>query len=151
MTELQRCEIAKDRGYTYNPITGEILGMKGSIVRGTCLGYVVFSVNCNGKKERIYAHRYAWYLHYGELPNNFIDHIDGNRANNILTNLRDVTKQQNGFNRTTAKGYGWHKRNKRFQASIRVNGKHIYLGFFINEEDARNAYLTAKAKYHVIN
>jgi hypothetical protein len=99
----------------------------------------------------ISSHRLAWYLHYGSLPNNSIDHIDGNRSNNKIDNLRDVTNQQNQWNRTTAKGYVWRKFANKFHARIRLNGRQIHLGYFHTEQEARNAYLKAKEIYHVIN
>jgi hypothetical protein len=79
----------------------------------------------------------------------YIDHIDRVRDNNNVTNLQIVNHQENGFN-VGAKGYCWHKRIKKWQANIKLN-KQIHLGYFDNEEDARNAYLEAKEKYHVVN
>jgi len=151
MTELERCELVKRKGYTYNPETGELRGVKGNVItRKRKNGYIICSVKCNGKDTCLYGHRLAWYLYYGKLPNNYIDHIDGNKANNILTNLRDVTKQQNGFNIKKAKGYSWHKRDKKFSCRIKINQKQIHIGNFDTEEEARSAYLEAKEKYHVI-
>jgi hypothetical protein len=76
-----------------------------------------------------------------------IDHIDRNRLNNHISNLRVVTNQQNQFNRD-AKGYTWNKKANKWHSSIALNGKKIYLGLFDNEDDARNAYLEAKKIYH---
>ena len=78
-----------------------------------------------------------------------IDHIDGNRINNKLDNLRIVSNQENCMNQTRAKGYTYNKNIKKWQAYIRFN-KLIHLGLFKTEEDAHNAYLNAKKKYHVI-
>jgi hypothetical protein len=79
-----------------------------------------------------------------------IDHIDGNPLNNSVDNLRIVSHQENHLNRTTAKGYCFHKSHNKFQAQIRLNGKQIYLGRFDKEEDARQSYLNAKLIYHTI-
>ena len=76
-----------------------------------------------------------------------IDHIDRNRINNCIENLRPVTNQQNQFN-TNAKGYCWNKLDKKWIASIRIDGTLIYLGRFDKEEEARQAYLDAKQIYH---
>jgi len=79
-----------------------------------------------------------------------IDHIDGNKSNNNLDNLRIVSHQKNCFNFTKAKGYFFDKKNNKFQSSITLNGKSIFLGRFDTEEEAREAYLQAKEIYHKI-
>ena len=79
-----------------------------------------------------------------------VDHISGVTHDNRLVNLRLVTHQQNHFNRTKAKGYYWHKQNKKWEAKICLDGRDIYLGSFINEEDAHKAYLDAKLIHHKI-
>ena len=80
-------------------------------------------------------------------PKQQIDHIDRNRQNNNMNNLRIVSNQENSFNQT-AKGYS--KNGKRFQAQICFNNKRLNIGRFDTEEEARNAYLQAKEKYHII-
>jgi len=82
--------------------------------------------------------------------NNLIDHIDRNRLNNNIDNLRVVTNQENCFN-TNCKGYSWHKRNNKWCVAIKLNGKSIWGGYFINEEDAKNKYSELKKQYHKIN
>jgi len=83
-------------------------------------------------------------------PGLFCDHINGIRTDCSRVNLREVTKQQNQHNRTRAKGYVWDEAMGKWRAYIGLNGKKIHLGLFDLESDAREAYLTAKAKYHVI-
>jgi len=80
---------------------------------------------------------------------NFIDHINKKAVDNRIENLRILTHQQNQWNRT-AKGYSWCKRSKKWSAYIRINGKSKFLGYFTEEADAKNAYLEAKEKYHII-
>jgi hypothetical protein len=151
MSELEMCELAKRKGYTYNPKTGEIKGVRGKVITSKDnRGYIQCSLKINKKVKHIRSHRLGWYLYYGKLPNKYIDHIDGNPANNKIDNLRDVTNQQNSFNQTKAKGYYWNSRDKKFQAQIRLNLKTINLGLFSTKEEARAAYLKAKEKYHVI-
>ncbi len=77
-----------------------------------------------------------------------VDHRNGIRHDNRLDNLRLVTCQQNQFNQTKAKGYYWNKQMNKWRAQIRIDGRAITLGLFVNESDARQAYLTAKSKYH---
>jgi rRNA processing protein Krr1/Pno1 len=78
-----------------------------------------------------------------------IDHINGDTSNNNIDNLRIVNNQQNQYNRNR-NGYCYHKLSKKWQATIRFDNKTKYLGIFNTEEEARQAYQTAKAKYHVI-
>jgi hypothetical protein len=62
--------------------------------------------------------------------------------------LRIVNNQENCHNRTTAKGYSWHKRDKKWNATIVVNTKNIHLGCFDTEQEARQSYLAAKLIHH---
>ena len=152
MTTLERCQLAKEKGYTYNHSTGELIGLKGNVLTNKHHhGYSYIQLIYEGKTYFILGHRFAWFLHYGSLPNNSIDHIDGDRSNNKIHNLRDVTHQQNQWNRTTAKGYTWNKNANKFQSKIRINGKVKSLGYYTTEQEARNAYLKGKQIYHVIN
>ena len=92
-----------------------------------------------------------WNIDDGSIKNNSIDHINGHTDNNQITNLRNVTNQQNCWNHTKAKGYCWDKRRKKWHAQIQLNGKKLFLGYFVLEEDAKNAYLEAKKIYHIID
>jgi len=114
-------------------------------------GYNRLHLSFNGKLKKYAVHRIIAYTYLGldiENPKQIIDHIDRNKKNNNVTNLRVVTNQENMFN-TNAKGYTWNKRKKKFQAQICVNGKKIHLGYFDKEEDAREAYLNAKQIHHI--
>ena len=114
-------------------------------------GYKAISINNKHKAlHRViyYAHNQDWNIHDSSI-NNFIDHIDGDKTNNNISNLRVVTSQQNSFN-TRAKGISWNKCAKKWGARIYLNRKKIHLGYFDTEEEAHNAYLEAKKKYHII-
>jgi hypothetical protein len=150
MTELEKCELAKAKGYTYCPVSGEIKGVYGKVIRKKINGRIVCQLYVDKKQYSVKSYRLAWYLHYGHLPINFIDHIDGNPSNNKIENLRDVTAQQNQWNQTKAKGYCWDKSAKKFQAQISINREVKFLGYFNTEQEARNAYLKAKEIYHII-
>jgi hypothetical protein len=105
---------------------------------------------CNGKM--VLRHRIIASVFLGldiDNPTIFIDHINHDKINNCVDNLRLVSNQQNQFN-TNAKGYSWHKSSQKYRAKIRLNGKDIHLGYYNNEEDARQSYLNAKPKYHII-
>ena len=150
MTEKEKYDKMIEKGYIYNSLTGEIYGLKGKAITSKCNnGYIRFVVNLLNSKSNISGHRFAYYFIYKELPEQ-IDHIDGNRLNNSISNLRDVNNQQNCFNRTKAKGYSFNKERNRFRSRIKVNNKLIHLGYFELETDARNAYLDAKKLYHNI-
>ena len=95
-----------------------------------------------------YAFNQDWNI-FNSSSDNFIDHINRNTLDNRISNLRNVTRQHNGFNRN-CKGYYYDKQCKKYQAYIKFNGKSKYLGYFDNEQDAHQAYLNAKDKYHVI-
>lgn len=100
------------------------------------------------------SHRIAWALHYNFWPTNQIDHIDHNRANNKIGNLRDVTNTENqrncGMAKTNTSGYTgvyWYEPTRKWCARIWVNGKNHYLGYFIQIEDASLARENAKLKF----
>ena len=108
-------------------------------------------VKCGGKY--FYRHRIMGYAFLGlDLlnPKTQIDHIDGNRENNNVSNLRIVSNQQNHFNRVNAKGYYYIEKNNKWCARIVLNSKQIYLGIFKTEKQAREAYITAKLIFHKI-
>ena len=122
----------------------------------TTNGYNYIGVgNLNDKnKKMIQRHRIMAYAFLNldmENPIYEIDHIDGNRINNHIKNLRIVNHQQNQFNRTKAKGFHYNQKIKKYQAYIGINSKIIFLGFYTTEEEARQAYLNAKLIYHPIN
>ena len=77
-----------------------------------------------------------------------VDHIDGNKLNNSLENLRVVSHQENQHNQLHAKGYYWNKSTNKWKAGIRHNRKTIYLGLFNTRYEARQAYLNAIPIYH---
>lgn len=99
------------------------------------------------------VHRLIYVYHNGDIPSDVqIDHIDRNKSNNKIENLRAVSASENQWNKdlSKVKGYSYSKRDKSYQARIKVNGKLIVLGCFKKEEDAREAYVNAKAKLHQI-
>ena len=150
MTREEKCKLAIQRGYTYNHETGLIYNRYGKITKWTRQGYICLSLVINKKTQVLSAHQFAWYCFYENCNTEQIDHINGVRTDNRICNLRPVTNQQNHWNRTAAKGYYWNKKINRWQSQIKINNKSIHLGLFNIEEQARNAYLTAKEKYHVI-
>lgn len=121
--------------------------MAGAVAGTTCWrGYRHIKIS-----GRLYlAHRLAWLWAHGEWPDGDIDHIDGDRANNRLSNLRIATRSQNLANtrrhRDNAsgfKGVTWVPRVQKWMAQIRVGGRTKYLGYFATPEEAHAAYLEA--------
>ena len=155
MTRWQKFEYLRDKGWTYNPETGEIFTSRGKVCSNNDVsGYVRCNIRLikNGKLGKGYnllAHHFAWFWMNGNVEIDEIDHINRNRADNRICNLRNVTHQVNQWN-NNAKGYIYHKRDKKYQAQIALNNKLIYLGLYDTPEEARQAYLNAKQKYHVI-
>lgn len=100
------------------------------------------------------AHRVAWAIYYGEWPHGEIDHINGNRSDNRISNLRVVEHMQNGRNQkrrsdnvSGATGVNWHKRDKIWHAKIKVDGKSRHIGSFHSFEDAVLARQEANKLY----
>ena len=140
-------DLAIEKGYTYNHITGDILNKKGQILkRQDTRGYYRFAMYDNGRQYNLYNHRFGFYFYYKKLPINIIDHIDINLKNNKIENLRDVTPSFNNLN-TNRTGVDFHKRVKKWRARIGYNKKRKNLGYFNTEAEAHNAYLEAKKKY----
>ena len=130
---------------------GRVMKMNtGKLLKNTTgiNGYsMVGLVNYNGKKvfsiHRLVCNEFI------ENPDNkpSVDHIDNDRSNNHVENLRWATAQENGMNRTCHqphsskyKGVGWHKSISKWRAQIRFNYKSIHIGSFYDEKYAGRAY-----------
>lgn len=147
--------------FDYDPSTGifKYATSRGKVKRGEIAGGKHKSgaiyLRILGKKEL--AHRIAWLYIYGYLPVE-IDHIDQNRGNNKLSNLRDVSHNINMKNKpkyknntTGVAGVSIDKRCGKYRAYININGKHKGLGYFTSLElaiAAREKALKANTEYH---
>lgn len=113
-----------------------------------------FNVKINKVLYR--AHRVAWLLTYGAWPPDDldVDHIDGDKGNNRIANLRLATRAENCWNSKSRKGAsssakGVSKASKnRWSAAICTNGVKVQLGSFGTEEEAAEAYKLAASKMH---
>jgi hypothetical protein len=102
---------------------------------------------------RYMLHRVAWFMHYGEWPENELDHINGIRDDNRIENLRPATREQNTQfckmrkdNTTGVKGVSF--RDGRYLARVRLNGTRKHIGIFSNLNDAEAAIKAAREEMH---
>lgn len=144
--------------FRYDPETGQIhrLTVHGRFPAGTECGthkkdylYVQY-----GKKVILF-HRLAWALHYGEWPKLTIDHINLDRFDNRIANLRQATVAQNIRNRpmqknnkTGFKGVCRHKKSGKYSAKIVYEAVRYHLGQFDTAEAAFAAYMNKAAELH---
>lgn len=137
----------------YNALTGVFLwkvSFKNGIKAGDPAGYVntygYHSTRIRGVKYQ--THRLVWLYVYGSFPTHVIDHINGNKTDNRIENLRDVTDRENAANKERHRkgkyvGVSVKNHSKKWVAEIRVKGKLHYLGSYLTEESAYEAYLQA--------
>lgn len=117
----------------------------GTICGTMRAGYL--SIGIDGTNVR--AHRIAFAITYGRWPAGEIDHIDRNKTNNSITNLREAIGWQNGANRKTIKktvsGFKgvFKTHNNRWAARIRKDRKAYHLGCYDTPEEAHAAYVMA--------
>ena len=129
-----------DHGNVRNDKTGRILKVNDRD------GYFQVKVRKNNTRHTKKIHKLTaeeFLLNPENKP--FVDHIDNNRRNNHIINLRFATRQENNQNASLSskntsgtKGVSWHKKSMKWTAYICINGKQIVLGSFINKEDAVN-------------
>lgn len=104
--------------------------------------------------HNLLAHRVAWAIYYGYWPKDYIDHINGVRHDNRISNLRDADQFVNMRNASKSKrnksgvvGVHWHKSAEKWAASIMVDGKNKHLGLFSELDEAATARRNAEIKY----
>ena len=138
--------------FEYDPVTGVMRWkesrsnmIKNSIAGSIhSSGYKVVTIESGSYK----MHRIIWIMLFDNIPNGFyIDHINGNKIDNRLENLRLATNSQNQQNRPAPKnsssgyrGVTWHKQMQQWMARIGHHGQRTTIGFFNTAEDAYEAY-----------
>lgn len=102
-------------------------------------GYICIPI----RNVKYVAHRLAWLWVHGKFPEHQLDHINRNKQDNRIINLREVTNKQNCENRGLQKnsssgiaGVSWKSSHKKWVAQICHNQKNIYLGLYARIEDA---------------
>lgn len=115
-------------------------------------GYIQVQIN----KKRYYAHNIAWIMSGGEIPSGYeVDHIDLDKANNKLENLRLSTKSQNQRNRgihknnrTGVKGVSFCKQTGLYKARVMLYHKEYFCGRFKTVEEAKEAVIKKRIELH---
>ena len=137
----------------YDPDTG-IFRWKVAPNKRIKKGQIASNKSCNGyirisyQNQMYLAHRLAWFIYYGYLPKQ-LDHINRNKSDNRIYNLRKCNGSQNNINslpykNRKYKGIYFEKRCGKYQAQIQHNYKRYFLGRFDTPEAAARAY-NAKA------
>lgn len=147
------------KAISYDPVSGSLfwnINRGGSAKAGTVAGtvnskgYIV--VGLFGKRYQ--AHRLAWFIYFGNWPVDQVDHVDGNKINNSIRNLREATNSENCRNRsiksTNKAGYKGVSKlpSGRFSSEISSSGNRVYLGSFDTAEHAHAAYCRAAKLAH---
>lgn len=115
----------------------------GSIAGYPVYGYIIIGIN----KKLYRAHRLAWLYMYGCFPEGILDHINRDRQDNKIDNLRIASKQQNAYNSKLNKkntsgfrGVSWHKASNKWRATASIQGKSYNLGVYITAKEASAVY-----------
>lgn len=136
----------------YDSLTGNFywntdVGTK--VKKGTLAGGILsdnyLGIRLDGQLYR--AHRLAWLYMYGVWPAGGVDHIDRNRRNNAINNLREADQSKNAQN-VVRNAKGWSMRSGKYRAFVRLNYKRICLGTYASPEEATTAYKEAKKRVH---
>jgi hypothetical protein len=137
---------------TYSDESGELLRLSGTsaLVMGDKDGYL--RVKLGGSFFK--AHRVAWALFYGEWPDGEIDHINGDKADNRIYNLRVVSKADNQLNQPLNKhnssgimGVHWNTNRSAWYVRAQVSGRRKFIGSFKDFFEACCARKSAENKY----
>lgn len=145
----------------YNPISGiftwRTTVVKGRVEAGDVAGSWTakryWQIRVNGKLYM--AHRLVWLYVYGVHPKGQIDHIDRNKSNNAISNLRVCSQNENqknvkirADNTSGFKGVHPFGNTGKFVAQITLNGEQTYLGVFTTKEEASLVYEDAAKQHH---
>lgn len=137
----------------YNPETGVFTWVNAGKIAGSPCGFGYRAIRCLG--GRYYSHRLAWFYVRGAWPKNQIDHINGNKSDNRIANLREATHKENLWNsakhkdnKSGLKGVSLHAQSGRWQTQIYINGRSRFLGLHDSPAAAHKAYCDAANQLH---
>jgi hypothetical protein len=144
----------------YRPDTGELI-RKVDLAANAKAGTTISGKNACGyvqtvvRRQFFYAHRLAWQLYYGEEPAGEVDHINGNRSDNRIENLRIATGPQNKHNArlrrdntSGAKGVSWNKASRKWVACVTRSRRVIFRKLFDDRDEAIAAVRSAREQIH---
>jgi HNH endonuclease/AP2 domain len=121
----------------------------GMVAGSSSRGYLLIGID--GRLYR--AHRLAWLYEHGRWPELELDHVNGDRSDNRIANLREATADQQRRNqvvernsRTGFKGVRLHRKSGLYHAKIRRNGKTLSLKYHPTVEAAHAAYMKAASE-----
>lgn len=143
--------------FSYDPLTG-VLSRRRQVRHyrpgpvGAPSGHGYLKVHVDGRQH--YLHQLAWLYVNGEWPAGVVDHINRDKTDNRIENLRVCTRAENAQNKApdpNKNGYPGVKKSASgpsYFSQISVNNKPRYLGSFPTPEAAHAAYLNAKRELH---
>jgi len=139
-----------DTGYFTWRISNSNRSPVGSIIHNVCKNTGYVKIGLLGKRYQ--AHRLVWLYMFGKFPEKDIDHINNNRKDNRLCNLRECTRSENNYNRspdkekpsnTGLKGISYNKKWRRFDCGIKASNirerKSFYVRDYTSKEEALHA------------
>lgn len=145
--------------FAYEPDTGNLIRIQSR--PGVTVGDIAGCVDDQGyvkvyiDRRAYLVHRIVWILVHGEWPSGEIDHINGNKADNRIANLRVCSRHENQRNTkmrkdnsSGVKGVVWDKRINAWFAQVALNGKTFYGGSFKDLEDAKRAAIELRNRLH---
>lgn len=148
MEKIDKMNELKKLGYLYDPISGNVFSPRGKELNTINDRYKCIRLQRKiGSNINIYHHQFAYWWVYTKIVD-CIDHINRNKLDNRIENLRESSPIKNSHNIEPGIGYSYHPKQNTYQARIRVNGKLIALGYHKTKEEASKAYLDAKKIYH---
>lgn len=117
-------------------------------------GYV--RLHLTGMGGKMFAHNIVWEMFHGPIPDGqMVDHINGDRSDNRIENLRLVTRSQNAMNqklrknsKSGVKNVTWYPSHNSWLVKLVVNGKRKHIGYFKDLELAELVAQQAREKYH---
>ena len=153
MKNRKLCKILKNK---FDYVDGDLIYKDGRSA-GKAAGTISTSHgyrNLHVEGKLYLAHRMIYLYCHGYLPP-VIDHIDTDKLNNRIENLRPATMEQNGYNSRMGKnntsgikGVSWHKVTGKWQVRLRVKGKQLWLGCYDDIKDAQAVMKRYREQLH---